>query len=173
MHYLCLVSWSWKMMIGWRQKKLSARLVMQLKARTHMPLFLWYGCSSVHNSLHYFCIPNTCNPVPAAIVIISTERMCGHVAILLLSISSVTSYWYWSLKCYFDNSFDTLAVNWIGKLELLCSSSQWEEKSEARSYSFGKGQRTLYQSRSFYLSYCLWEWELFLHFCCYFSTFGL
>lgn len=42
MRCLCLVSWSWKMMTGLRQKKPSGLLVMQLMGRIPMLLFLWF-----------------------------------------------------------------------------------------------------------------------------------
>lgn len=56
-HYLCLVSWSWKMMTGLRQKKPSGLLVTQLMGRIPMLLFLWCVYCSLCMLLLSKCIP--------------------------------------------------------------------------------------------------------------------
>lgn len=87
MHYPCLVSWSWKMMTGLRQKKPSGLLVMQLMGRIHILLFLWCVYCSLCTLLFSKGIPRNFFLLAYA----SCDKEL-HVIILSVSISIPVSY---------------------------------------------------------------------------------
>lgn len=87
MHYPCLVSWSWKMMTGLRQKKPCGLLVMQLMGRIHILLFLWCVYCSLCTLLISKCIPRNFFLLAYA----SCDKKL-HVIILSVSISIPVVY---------------------------------------------------------------------------------